>query len=108
MAEHSLRITAQLDTSELNAELDRLNQQRGGEGNDTTGNGISLGMRLRQLQLSLDNLNRTLQNMMRQAGKGEGGGKGLGDDKTLGAMLGSDKQTINRFARARLGAELID
>ena len=63
---------------------------------------------MRQLQLSLDNLNRTLQNMMRQAGKGEGGGKGLGDDKTLGAMLGSDKQTINRFARARLGAELID
>ena len=46
--------------------------------------------------------------MMMQAGKGEGGGKGLGDDKTLGAMLGSDKQTINRFARARLGAELID
>ena len=46
--------------------------------------------------------------MMRQVGKGEGGGKGLGDDKTLGAMLGSDKQTINRFARARLGAELID
>ena len=70
MAEHNLRITAQLDTSDLNAELDRLNQQRGGVGaNDTTGNGISLGMRLRQLQLSLDNLNRTLQNMMRQVGR---------------------------------------
>lgn len=95
--------------NELNSELDRLNQQRGGEGNDTTGNGISLGMRLRQLQLSLDNLNRTLQNMARRAGGGGGGeGKGLGDDKTLGAMLGSDRQTINRFARARLGAELID
>ena len=32
MADHNLRITAQLDTSDLNAELDRLNQQRGGEG----------------------------------------------------------------------------
>lgn len=67
MADHNLRITAQLDTSELNAELDRLNQQRGGEGNDTTGNGISLGMRLRQLQLSLDNLNKTLQTMVRSS-----------------------------------------
>ena len=47
--------------------------------------------------------------MMRRSGVGGGGeGKGLGDDKSLGAMLGSDKQTINRFARARLGAELID
>ena len=110
MAEHNLRITAQLDTSELNSELDRLNQQRGGGGtNDTTGNGISLGMRLRQLQLSLDNLNRTLQNMMRRSGAGGGGeGKGLGDSKTLGAMMGSDKQTINRFARASLGSELIE
>lgn len=70
MAEHNLRIQAHLDVNELNSELDRLNQQRGGEGaNDTTGNGISLGMRLRQLQLSLDNLNRTLQSMMRQVGR---------------------------------------
>ena len=71
MAEHNLRITAQLDTSDLNAELDRLNQQRGGGGtNDTTGNGVPLGQRLRQLQASLDNLNRTLKSMMRQANAG--------------------------------------
>jgi hypothetical protein len=70
MADHNLRITAHLDVNELNSELDRLNQQRnGGAGTDTTGNGISLGMRLRQLQLSLDNLNRTLQNMMRKLGR---------------------------------------
>ena len=67
-------------------------------------------MRLRQLQISLDNLNNTLKSMMRRSGVGggQGEGKGLADDKSLGAMLGSDKQTINRFARARLGAELID
>ena len=65
-------------------------------------------MRLRQLQLSLDNLNKTLQTMVRRSGAGGGEGKGLGNDKSLGAMLGNDRQTINRFARARLGAELID
>ena len=54
--------------NELNSELDRLNQQRnGGDGTDTTGNSISLGMRLRQLQLSLDNLNKTLQGMVRSS-----------------------------------------
>lgn len=43
MAEHNLRIQAHLDVNELNSELDRLNQQRGGGGtNDTTGNGIPL------------------------------------------------------------------
>lgn len=78
MAEHNLRITAHLDVNELNSELDRLNQQRGVGANDTTGNGISLGMRLRQLQLSLDNLNRTLQNMVRRAGGGGEGGQGSG------------------------------
>lgn len=94
MADHNLRITAQLDTSELNAELDRLNQQRGGEGNDTTGNGISLGMRLRQLQLSLDNLNRTLQNMMREQTKGgpvEGKYGNLNDPSIPGLLGRRDK-----------------
>lgn len=99
MAEHNLRITAQLDTSELNSELDRLNQQRGGVGtNDTTGNGISLGMRLRQLQLSLDNLNRTLQNMVRRAGAGgEGGGSGKLNDPSIPGLLGNARQRREKF-----------
>lgn len=90
MAEHNLRIQAHLDVNELNSELDRLNQQRGGEGNDTTGNGISLGMRLRQLQLSLDNLNRTLQSMMREQTRGvQGEGKyGNLNDPSIPGLLG--------------------
>ena len=91
MAEHNLRITAQLDTSDINQQLDMLNQQRGGGGtNDTTGNGISLGMRLRQLQMSLDNLNRTLQNMMREQTRGvQGEGKyGNLNDPSIHGLLG--------------------
>jgi hypothetical protein len=101
MAEHNLRITAQLDTSDLNAELDRLNQQRGGEGNDTTGNGFSLGMMLRKLQISLDNLNRTLQNMMRRAGGGGGGGgggvSGRLNDPSIPGLLGNAKERREKF-----------
>ena len=96
MAEHNLRIQAHLDVNELNSELDRLNQQRGGGGtNDTTGNGISLGMRLRQLQLSLDNLNRTLQNMMRQASRdnqqSRAGNSSL-SDPALPGFLGNPRE----------------
>ena len=91
MADHNLRITAQLDTSDLNAELDRLNQQRGGEGNDTTGNGISLGMMLRKLQISIDNLNNTLKSMVKRAGGGEGGGGTYGrlNDPSFPGLLGN-------------------
>ena len=107
MADHNLRITAQLDTSELNAELDRLNQQRGGGGNDTTGNGISLGMRLRQLQLSLDNLNRTLQNMMRRSGGERGEGSGGTGDSSLYGLLGDPVKRNAQMERAKIGAEAI-
>lgn len=109
MAEHNLRIQAHLDVNELNSELDRLNQQRGGGGtNDTTGNGISLGMRLRQLQLSLDNLNRTLQNMMRQVGKGEGDGSGRMKDSSLYGLLGDPGKKNAQLERAKIGAEAIN
>ena len=76
-----------------------MNQQRGGGTNDTTGNGISLGMRLRQLQLSLDNLNRTLQNMVRRAGSGggEGGGSDRFNDPSFPGLLGNARQRREKF-----------
>ena len=85
-----------------------MNQQRGDGGNDTTGNGISLGMRLRQLQLSLDNLNRTLQNMMRQVGKGEGDGSGRMKDSSLYGLLGDPGKRNAQLERAKIGAEAIN
>ena len=87
-----------------------MNQQRGGEGNDTTGNGISLGMRLRQLQLSLDNLNRTLQSMMRQVGRdnqqARAGNSRLSDGSLTG-FLGSAQEKSVKADIQRLGAAAI-
>lgn len=96
---------------ELNADLDRLNQQRGGGGtNDTTGNGISLGMKLRQLQISLDSLNNTLKSMMRRAGGGGEGGQGSGgkNDSSLYGLLGDPGKRNAQLERAKIGGEAIN
>lgn len=89
--------------NELNSELDRLNQQRGGEGaNDTTGNGISLGMRLRQLQTSLDNLNNTLKNMVKQSNVESNRASAThvgGGDPSLPGILGARDAAKMRAAR---------
>ena len=62
-SQHELRITASLDVTQLNQQLDALNAQRSVSQSETTGNGISIGMRMKQLQMSLDTLNRTLQSI---------------------------------------------
>ncbi len=95
-SQHELRITATLDTSQLNQQLDALNARRASAQDDTTGNNISIGMRMKQLQLSLDTLNRTLQSIDKFNRSGGGGQSYDGRYNDIGNRLAPFMDDKNR------------
>lgn len=70
--EHELNIRATIDTTQVQAELDRINQQRGDGTIGARGSGgndqMSLSFRIKQLQLSIDSLNKMIQTLSSRQG----------------------------------------